>query len=198
MQRWLGGARELAAGAGIESRRKPEMWLWARVAGDALDLSMLGTVLVKPGRRRSARRRAAIATAAVAGVTIADLVAALRLSREGAHNGKTGQGVSGIEATGYVTVNRPLGEVFAYWHDLENLPRFMAHLQSVQSLGDGRSRWRAAGPAGVEVEWDAEISGERIDELIAWRSVGAATVKNSGEVEFWPAPGGRGTEVRVR
>ena len=74
----------------------------------------------------------------------------------------------------------------------------MAHLQSVQSLGDGRSRWRAAGPAGLEVEWDVEISGERIDELIAWRSAVGATVKNFGEVEFRPAPGGQGTEVRVR
>jgi uncharacterized membrane protein len=65
----------------------------------------------------------------------------------------------------------------------------MAHLQSVQSLGDGRSRWRAAGPVGIEIEWDAEISDERIDEFIAWRSVGSTTVTNSGEVEFRPAPG---------
>lgn len=63
-------------------------------------------------------------------MTVADLVAALRLSRDGAHNGKAGEGMTGIEAKGYVTVNRPLGEVFAYWHDLENLPRFMAHLPS--------------------------------------------------------------------
>ncbi len=198
VQRWLGGAREVAAGTGIESRRKPTVWLWTRVAGDVLDLSMLSAVLGSPRRPPHARRRAAIATAAVMGVTVADVVAALRLSRDGADNGKGGQSMSGIEAKGWITVNRPVGEVFAYWHDFENFPQFMAHLQSVQSLGSGRSRWRAAGPADVEIEWDAEISGERIDEFIAWRSVGGATVENSGEVEFRPAPGGRGTEIRVR
>lgn len=198
VQRWLGGAREFAAGTGIELRRKPEVWLWARVAGDVADLSMLGAVLSSPKRSPGARRRAAIATAAVVGVTAADLVAALRLSRAGENNGKTREGMSAIEAKGYITVKRPVDEVFAYWHDLENLPQFMAHLQSVRSLGDGRSRWRARGPASVEIEWDAEISGQRINEFIAWRSVGGATVENSGEVEFRPAPGGRGTEIRVR
>jgi hypothetical protein len=67
VQRWLGGAREVAAGAGIESRRRPELWLWTRVAGDMLDLSLLGAVLGSPRRDRSSRSRAAIATAAVAG-----------------------------------------------------------------------------------------------------------------------------------
>jgi uncharacterized membrane protein len=106
--------------------------------------------------------------------------------------------MAGIEAKSSITINRPVAEVFAYWNDLENLPQFMTHLQSVTSLGDGRSRWRASGPAGVEVEWEAEISERRIDEYIAWRSVAGATVTNRGEVEFRPAPGKRGTEIRVR
>lgn len=197
VQRWLGGAREFALGTGIESRRKPAVWLWSRVAGDVVDLGMLGALAGSPGRRPAERRRAAIATAAVVGVTVADVVAALRLSRDGAHNGNSGYGSKGIEAKGRITVNLPVAAVFAYWHNLQNLPRFMAHLQSVQSLDAGRSRWRAAGPAGVEFEWDAEISDERIDEFLAWRSVGDAAVRSAGEVEFRPAPGGRGTEIRV-
>ena len=59
VMRWLGGAREVAAGAGIESRYRPELWLWARVAGDMLDLSMLGTVLASPRRGPGGRSRAA-------------------------------------------------------------------------------------------------------------------------------------------
>jgi hypothetical protein len=74
----------------------------------------------------------------------------------------------------------------------------MTHLRSVRSLGDGRSRWQAEGPPGVEVAWEAEISDRRIDERIAWRSLASATVANQGEVEFRPAPGRRGTEVRHR
>ena len=198
VMRWLGGAREVAAGAGIESRYRPELWLWARVAGDMLDLSMLGTVLASPRRGPGGRSRAAMATAAVLGTTVADVVAALRVSRNGTHNGESGKALSGVEAKASITVNRPVDEVFAYWERLENLPQFMAHLQSVQSLGDGRSRWRATGPADIEIEWDAEVFDQRINEFLAWRSVGDATVENSGQVEFRPAPGGRGTEIRVQ
>jgi uncharacterized membrane protein len=73
----------------------------------------------------------------------------------------------------------------------------MAHLQSVEPLGGGRSRWRATGPVGVEFDWEAEVTDERINEFITWQSVGDATVENTGRVEFRPAPGNRGTEVRV-
>lgn len=194
MQRWLGGLREVALGVGIESHRRPALWLWTRVAGDVMDLSALAAVLATRGGRPDVRRRAAIAMAAVAGVTVADVVAALRLSSISGN----GQGRGAINARGWITVNRPVEEVFAYWQNLENLPRFMTHLQSVQSMSDGRSRWRAAGPAGVEIEWEAEISDQRINELIAWHSIGDASVTNRGEVEFSPAPGGRGTEIRVR
>jgi uncharacterized membrane protein len=198
LQRWLGGARELAVGTGIESRRRPAVWMWTRVAGDLLDLGMLGALVVSPGRPRDARRRAAVVTTTVVGVLAADFVAALRLSRRGAHARKIASRGEGIEAAGWITVNRPVAEVFAYWQDLEDLPRFMTHLRSVRSLGGGRSRWQAEGPPGVEVVWEAEISDQRIDERIAWRSLAGASVANQGEVEFRPAPGQRGTEVRVR
>jgi uncharacterized membrane protein len=195
LQRWLGGARELAAGVGIESRRRPTAWMWTRVAGDLLDLGMLGALASTPTRPPEARRRAALGATTVMGVLAADLVAAVRLTRRG---DELDAGRQGIEATGWITVNRPPAEVFAFWRDLENLPRFMAHLHSVRSLDGGRSRWRAAGPPGVELVWEAEISDQRIDERIAWRSLEGATVANQGEVEFRPAPRQRGTEVRVR
>ena len=72
----------------------------------------------------------------------------------------------------------------------------MSHLESVQADGNGRSHWKAKAPAGMTVEWDAEITEDRPNELIAWRSVGGQ-VDNSGSVRFVPAPGGRGTEVHV-
>ena len=197
VMRWLGGAREFAAGVGIESRRRADLWLWARVAGDMLDLSMLGAVLASPRRDPVRRSRAAIATAAVVGVTVADVVAATRVSRNGAQNGEAGKAMSSVDAKASITVNRPVNEVFAYWQNFENLPQFMAHLQSVEPLGGGRSRWRATGPVGVEFDWEAEVTDERINEFITWQSVGDATVENTGRVEFRPAPGNRGTEVRV-
>lgn len=96
-----------------------------------------------------------------------------------------------------ITVNRPAAELYQFWHDFENLPRFMQHLVSVQVHGEKGSHWTAKAPAGATVEWDAEIVADRPDELIAWRSLPGAAVENAGAVRFAPAPGGRGTEVRV-
>jgi uncharacterized membrane protein len=95
-----------------------------------------------------------------------------------------------------MTINRSPQDLFNFWRNLENLPRFMRHLESVQNFGQ-RSHWVARGPLGVRVEWDAEIYRERPNEMIAWRSLEGADVDNTGSVHFTPAPVGRGTEVRV-
>ena len=97
-----------------------------------------------------------------------------------------------------ITVGRPPNEVYAFWRDFENLPRFMYHLERVENTGVNRSHWVAKGPAGRKVEWDAEVVEDRPNERIAWRSVGADDdVRNSGSVSFLPIPGQSGTEVQV-
>jgi uncharacterized membrane protein len=101
----------------------------------------------------------------------------------------------GVKVEKSVTINRPAAEVFAFWRNLENLPRFMNHLESVTDLGGGRSRWVAKAP--IEARWEAEITEESEDELIAWRSVDGSQVNNRGAVRFCQAPGERGTEVQV-
>ncbi len=104
----------------------------------------------------------------------------------------------GIEIERSVTVNKPREEVYAFWRDLANLPRFMRHLESVSEpdgAGGARSHWVAKAP--LQVEWDAEITAERPGELIGWRSVEGSTVRHAGSVRFKDAPGDRGTEVHV-
>jgi len=96
-----------------------------------------------------------------------------------------------------VTVNKLADEVYRFWRRFENLPKFMKHLKEVRELGGGRSHWVAEGPLGVSVEWDAEIITDRPNEAISWKSLDGADVDTSGSVHFRPAPGGRGTEVRV-
>lgn len=96
-----------------------------------------------------------------------------------------------------VTIKRPRADIYAFWRELENLPRFMLHLTSVTTTGPRRSHWVAKAPAGKTVEWDAEIVEDRPNELIAWRSVPDSTVPNEGAVRFVDAPGDRGTEVHV-
>ena len=101
------------------------------------------------------------------------------------------------QTTQTITVNKPVAEVYRFWRDLDNLPRFMRHLQAVDVIDETRSHWTAEGPGGAVLEWDAEIVEDVPNERIAWRSVGHPDVENRGAVFFEAAPGGRGTEVRV-
>jgi uncharacterized membrane protein len=107
-------------------------------------------------------------------------------------------GARGVNVEQASTINRSPQELFSYWRSFEQLPRFMSHLASVKQLDERRSHWVARGPAGRKVEWDAEIINEIPNELIGWRTIGDADVISAGSVRFKPAPGGRGTEVRVR
>jgi uncharacterized membrane protein len=177
--------REVASGVGILMGRRPTGWLWSRVAGDAMDLALLGAALATPDANVP---RAAAATAAVAGVTVLDFFASQRMTRGGAITGP-------VRVNKTITINRPAQEIYRFWHDLQNLPRFMRHLESVVVMAPGRSHWRARGPAGVVVEWDAEVTEARPHELIAWRSLPGADVENRGSVRFRPVLGGRATEV---
>lgn len=103
----------------------------------------------------------------------------------------------GIHVEESVTINKRPWDLYAYWKNFENLPRFMAHLQDVKKIDDKRSHWVAKAPAGTTVEWDAEIINDEPNALIAWRSLGGATVDNAGSVRFIPGMGDRGTVVRV-
>jgi uncharacterized membrane protein len=96
-----------------------------------------------------------------------------------------------------ITVNRSPKELYRFWRNFENLPRFMENLESVTQLDGNRSHWVAKGPGGAKVEWDAEIYNEKEGELIAWRSLPNADITNAGSVHFDEAPGGRGTYVKV-
>jgi uncharacterized membrane protein len=101
----------------------------------------------------------------------------------------------GIKVEDSVIINRPVLEVYRFWRNFENLPRFMDHLESVTVIDENTSHWVAKGPAGTRIEWDAVIHNEIDDELIAWRTLPGAEVSSAGSVHFTPAGGG--TEVRV-
>jgi len=96
-----------------------------------------------------------------------------------------------------VTINKPAAELYQFWHNFENLPRFMKHVKHIKVDNQTRSHWIAAAPLGTSVEWDADIVNDQENKLIAWASAENADVENSGFVRFQPAPGGRGTEVKV-
>jgi len=187
------GLRELASGVGILTRPRPAGWVWARVAGDAMDLALLGSAIASGAPRPD---RVAGATVAVLGITALDVYDAVQISRESGAAGSTWE-AHAFEVKKAITVNRPIEEVYGFWHDFQNLPSIMSHLESVETTGERRSRWTAKAPAGMTVEWEAEVVEDRPNELIAWRSLEGADVENTGSVRFRPAPGGRGTEVHI-
>ena len=96
-----------------------------------------------------------------------------------------------------LTINRPPEELYRFWRDLANLPRFMKHVESVQVKDNRHSHWVVKAPLGMTVEWDAEIISEIPNELIGWRSVGSGDVDHAGSVRFEPSANGQGTHVRV-
>ena len=188
------GAREISNGIAILSRQQPEKALWSRVAGDALDLAMLGKVMANP---ENSRGRALFATANVLAVTALDVMAARTLSKQPRTVANEGADKGIVRTKRSLTVNKSPEECYAFWRNFENLPQFMRHLESVTILDDRRSHWKAKAPAGTSVEWDAETIDDRPNELISWRSTEDADVYNAGTVRFERAPGRRGTEVRV-
>jgi uncharacterized membrane protein len=82
-----------------------------------------------------------------------------------------------------VTINKPVEELYRFWHNFENLPHFMKHLKEVKVYNDKRSHWTISGPLDGTVEWDADITEARENELIAWTSVEGADVSNSGFIQ---------------
>jgi uncharacterized membrane protein len=95
-----------------------------------------------------------------------------------------------------VTINKPLDEVYRFWRDFTNLPRVMRSVESVRETDNRRSHWCVRVPGGVALEWDAEITEDREAEAIAWRTLNG-TISHRGSVTFTPAPGARGTELRI-
>ncbi len=103
----------------------------------------------------------------------------------------------GVRVDQAITIGRPRSEVYAYFHDLRNVPRFMKNVESVREMEAGRSHWVVRGPAGRRLEWDAVVHNEVPDERLAWRTLPGGDVQSAGAVLFREAPGGRGTEVLV-
>jgi uncharacterized membrane protein len=185
------GARELANGLAILSQPDAR-WLWARVAGDVVDLSTLASALQ---REDSDVRKVAFGLASVAGVMVADIVAARRLGSGSQRSDKRKDNTVRVSKT--FTISRSREDVYGFWRQLDNLPQFMTHLESVELLGNQRSRWVARGPGGFKVAWEAETIEDAPNRSISWRSLPGSNVENRGTVRFDRAPGNRGTELRV-
>jgi hypothetical protein len=145
------GVQELLVGTAIIRGPGHAGWLWTRLAGDVLHFALLGRALHDGDGDDD---RIVTAGMGVAGIALVDLAAALRVS---VHNRRTA--TQHIRST--VTVNCTPDDAYRSWRQLDRLPRFMAHVEDVQPLGEDRWRWAARAPGGKAVTWDAEVVRRR-------------------------------------
>ena len=108
-----------------------------------------------------------------------------------------GAGRRAVDIARTITVDAPLERVWAYWRDYKNFPTFMSHVREVRDLGGGRSHWVVDGPARSTVEWDAMLTAEEPNTLIAWKTVAGASVEHAGIVRFERANGGTRVHLRM-
>ncbi len=189
------GLRELASGVGILTRPETDAWLKSRVAGDAVDLGLLGAAFLSP---RSKVGPLTAATMAVAGVAVLDVVCSQDFAdRPRNQVVKPDKARGAVHFHKSIIVNRPAEELYRIWRNFPELPRFMRNVVRVEPRDERRSHWIVQGPAGSRVEWDAEVFQDHPNELIAWRALENADVDHAGSVRFERATGGRGTIVRV-
>ncbi len=108
-----------------------------------------------------------------------------------------GFGPRGITVQKTIHVAAPVERVFEFWTDYQNFPRFMHNVRDVRPIADNRSHWVVAGPAGVPVQWTAEVTRVIPGELIEWRSISDSDVRHEGAVRF-VGNGDAGTRVSVQ
>jgi uncharacterized membrane protein len=89
----------------------------------------------------------------------------------------------GIDIHKSLQVGAPLEQVFDTLIQCQNFPLFMRNVHRVSRDG-GRSHWVVAGPAGVPIEWDAETTVIRPQEVLAWHTVSNATVAHAGIIRL--------------
>jgi uncharacterized membrane protein len=195
------GLRELVAGVGILSRPKPTYWMWNRVLGDVMDLAFLGKAMRSS---RTDKGKLTAAAVAVLGVTALDILCSASLTSEASHAAGHDEGSfmlpestnGALPIAAVITVNKPIEEVYNFWKNPENFTGFMDQIDTVRASGPGRSHWKIKGPAGLNIEWDAEVSTDIPNEMISWRSVNG-DIDNTGTARFRRAAGNRGTEVEL-
>jgi uncharacterized membrane protein len=198
----LAGVREIASGVGLLLSRDKSPWLWARAAGDAMDIAVLGI-----GHGRNRKGRVVTALLSLAGIAALDLWTAQRMQEReeqsahgvGAHTGSRGWRLGAMDIERSITINKSPQELLVLWQVPDTLPRIMAHIADIEQLGQGRARWTIPAPFGQSLAWQTEITHADPDTGLHFRSdQTAGALIPSGAVRFSKAPGNRGTVMTLR
>ena len=197
------GFREISVGVGILTAPKtpPPGWLWARFAGDIVDLATLFAAL----ENKEKRVNVAFALAAVGGVTALDYLCAQQLSQaaQTKANASTPTDRPDLSAVGegYITINRSAEDLMARWTEPETFAAVMGGFADVKPSGDGVMQWTVHTPLHTDLTWTSRMTQGASDgsQTVRWESLPGGDVPNRGTVQFkGGAPGSRGTEVALR
>lgn len=207
-ERWLRaiGTRELISGAGILMRPHKPGWLWSRVAGDAMDLVLIGLAARRHATQPRAQSRApdtsrrfGMLSAALAGISVLDLLVAwdhtARLRHVPAVPVKDRTGVLHVKKS--LDVNCSPEKCYRFWRDVENFPRFMPHVERVEPIDATHSNWQVRGPFRQTFQWRAALTSDIPGQQLGWQTTSGSEVTHTGVVRFSPAPGHRGTRVEL-
>jgi uncharacterized membrane protein len=106
-------------------------------------------------------------------------------------------GPRGIHVRESITIDAPVEDLYRFWRSLDRLPEVIPQLERVEQLDARRSRWTAKAFDAVPVTWEAEIISDVAYETIGWKTLPGEAIQHAGSVNFKPAFGDHGTEVRV-
>jgi uncharacterized membrane protein len=85
------------------------------------------------------------------------------------------------DITQSVDVDVPVRTAYNQWTQFEEFPRFMEGVESIEQIDDRRLRWKVD-IAGIDREFQAEITEQTPDQRVAWRS--RTGVDQGGVVTF--------------
>jgi uncharacterized membrane protein len=95
-----------------------------------------------------------------------------------------------------VVIRRPPEEVFRFYRDFRNLPRFLGDVMAVELVGPVDSRWTIQGPLGMRLAWTIRVTEERTNELIRYETVKPPPLKGFWAIHFAQGSNAGETEVR--
>lgn len=104
----------------------------------------------------------------------------------------------GDPATGDVVIGRQAPDVYRFYRDFANLPRFLGDVVAVEQITDTTYRWLVSGPFGARMPVTVVITEQRVNRLIRYETRGPALLRGRWELSFADDPQTGGTRVRER
>lgn len=86
--------------------------------------------------------------------------------------------------TGEVVIRRPIQDVYSFYRDFANLPRFLGDVVTVERLADMTYRWVVTGPFGARVPVTVTITEQRVNRLIRYQTCGPALLRGRWQLDF--------------